>query len=106
MATGKNARATSLSNGSGNVWRIGCTFALILMPIAIAYHLAHYLSFLLIHGQRIIPLASDPFGYDWDLLGTAAYSINIGIVDASFAWYTAVIAIVPGHVLAVYLAAL
>src|SRR6185369_15905490 len=45
-------------------------FALSLVPIAIGYHLAHYLTFLLIQGQYIIPLASDPFGWGWNLLGT------------------------------------
>ncbi len=36
---------------------------LTLVPIALAYHLAHYLSFLLTVGQYMIPLISDPFGY-------------------------------------------
>ncbi|MDX1488434.1 MAG: hypothetical protein R3268_09555, partial [Acidiferrobacterales bacterium] len=77
-------------------------FAYTLVPIALAYHLAHYLSYLLIQGQLIIPLLSDPFGYGWDLFGTAAYQVDIAIVGARFAWYTAVIAIVVGHVVAVY----
>jgi hypothetical protein len=79
-------------------------FALTLVPIAIAYHIAHYLSFLLIEGQRIIPLASDPFGVGWDLLHTVDYQINIAIMSARFSWYTAVITIVVGHIIAVYLA--
>jgi hypothetical protein len=79
-------------------------FALTLVPIAIGYHLAHYLTFLLIQGQYIIPLASDPFGFGWDLFGTAGYRVDIAIVDARFAWYTAVTAILLGHVAAVYLA--
>ena len=79
-------------------------FVFSLVPIAIAYHLAHYLSYLLIAGQRIIPLISDPFGMGWDVFGTAAYRINIAIVDAEFAWYSAVIAIVVGHVFAVAVA--
>jgi hypothetical protein len=79
-------------------------FALTLVPIAIGYHLAHYLTFLLIQGQYIIPLASDPFGFGWNLFGTAGYRVDIGIVDARFAWYTAVAAILLGHIAAVYLA--
>jgi hypothetical protein len=79
-------------------------FVLTLVPIAIAYHLAHYLAYLLVAGQFIIPLASDPFGFGWDLLGTSLYRIDIGIVDARFVWYTAVIAIVVGHIIAVCLA--
>jgi hypothetical protein len=79
-------------------------FVLSLVPIALAYHLAHYLSFLLIVGQYMIPLASDPFGFDWDLFGTSRYFVNIGIVNARFVWITSVIAIVTGHIVAVWLA--
>lgn len=79
-------------------------FVLTLVPIAIAYHLAHYLAYFLVAGQFIIPLASDPFGIGWDLLGTSLYRIDIGVVDARFVWYTAVIAIVVGHIIAVCLA--
>lgn len=79
-------------------------FVLTLVPIAIAYHLAHYFSLLMLAGQFIIPLASDPFGYGWDLFGTTLYRIDIGIVDARFIWYLAVAAIVSGHIIAVWLA--
>ena len=79
-------------------------FVLSLVPIAIAYHLAHYFSLLAIAGQFIIPLVSDPFGYGWDLFGTTLYRIDIGIVDARFIWYLSVIAIVTGHIIAVWLA--
>jgi hypothetical protein len=79
-------------------------FVLSLVPIALAYHLAHYLSFLLIVGQYMIPLASDPFGFGWDLFGTKIYFPNIGIVNAKFVWITSVIAIVTGHIIAVWLA--
>ena len=72
-----------------------------LVPIAIAYHLAHYLSYLLLAGQLAIPLASDPFGFGWNLFGTADYRTDIGIIGAAFAWNTAVVAIVVGHVFAV-----
>jgi hypothetical protein len=75
-----------------------------LLPIALAYHVAHYLSYLLVAGQVVIPLASDPFGRGWDLFGTAHYQIAVGIVGPRFAWYTSVVVIVLGHVLAMYVA--
>ena len=78
-------------------------FVLSLVPIAIAYHLAHYFSLLAIAGQFIIPLASDPFGYGWDLFGTTLYRIDIGLVDARFLWYLSVSAIVIGHIVAVWI---
>jgi len=83
---------------------IARSFAFTLVPIAIGYHFAHYFTFLLIQGQYIIPLASDPFGFGWNLFGTAAYRVDIAIVDARFAWLTAVTAILIGHIAAVYLA--
>ena len=90
--------------GAGSFRNIAGTFVLTLLPIAIAYHLAHYLSYFLVSGQLIIPLISDPFGQGWDLIGTADYKIDIGIVNAKFVWYLSVLSIVLGHLIAVYLA--
>jgi hypothetical protein len=84
--------------------QIAQSFALTLIPIVLGYHLAHYLVFLLVQGQYIVPLLSDPFGYGWNLFGTASYRPNIAIVGARFAWYTAVAAVLLGHIAAVYLA--
>jgi hypothetical protein len=98
--------AIAMFGGGGRVPTLDVIgyFVLSLVPIAIAYHLSHYLSYLLIAGQNIIPLASDPFGFGWDLFGTAAYRLDIGIVNAKMVWYVAVTAIVAGHVFAVYVA--
>jgi len=79
-------------------------FVLSLVPIAIAYHISHYLSYLLITGQKIIPLVSDPLGFGWNLFNTVGYQVDISIINAKIVWYFAVIAIVIGHVLAVYIA--
>ena len=75
-----------------------------LIPIALAYHLSHYLTYILIQGQLIIPLVSDPFGLGWDLINTKSYEVNTYIVGPRFAWITSVISIVTGHVIAVYIA--
>jgi len=53
-----------------SVRQVAGLFVLSLIPIALAYHLAHYLSYLVLVGQYIIPLAADPFGMGWDLFGT------------------------------------
>ena len=81
-----------------------CAFVLTLVPIAVAYHLSHYFSLLLTAGQFIIPLASDPFGFGWNLFGTAHYKVDLGIVSPYVFWYGAVTLIVCGHVIAVHLA--
>ena len=99
--------ATLIARASGNSMtpdETGRAFVLTLVPIAIAYLVAHYLSYFLIQGQLLIRLASDPFGFGWNLLGTARFRPDIGIVGARFVWYTSLIAIVLGHVAAVSLA--
>lgn len=75
-----------------------------LVPIAIAYQVAHYYTLLLVQGQEVVHHLSDPFGWGWDLFGTARYEVNPGLVGAAFVWYSQVALIVVGHVLAVYLA--
>ena len=84
--------------------RVAGSFVYSLIPIAIAYHLAHYLSLLVFEGQNVVALLSDPFGYGWDLFGTAAYRVDLTVMDAEFLWFFSVAAIVLGHVAAVYLA--
>ena len=79
-------------------------FALTLVPIAIAYNLAHYFSYLLAQGQMIIPLLSDPLGLKWNLFGPATYHPDIGLLDARFTWYLAISSIVTGHVISIWLA--
>jgi len=99
--------ATLIARASGNRMtpdETGRAFVLTLVPIAIAYLVAHYLSYFLIQGQLLIRLASDPFGFGWNLLGTARFRPDIGIVGARFVWYTSLVAIVLGHVAAVSLA--
>jgi hypothetical protein len=83
---------------------LGGWFVLTLVPIGIAYHLAHYHSLLLVAGQYAIPLLSDPLGRGWNLFGTTLYRVDFSVVDAASIWYLSVGAVVVGHVVAVYLA--
>lgn len=79
-------------------------FVLSLVPIAIGYHLAHYFSYLIIQGQMIVPLASDPFGAGWDLFGAAGRPLDVDVVDMRLVWIVAVGGVVLGHAAAVVLA--
>jgi hypothetical protein len=92
--------------GGGRVpfGRLATAYAYTLVPIAIVYQMAHYYTFLLVQGQAIIALFSDPLGRGWNLFGTGGYQIHAGIVDAAFVWYSQVALIIAGHVVAVYLA--
>lgn len=79
-------------------------FAHSLVPIAFAYVLAHYFSYLAYNGQAIGFLASDPLGRGWDLFGTAANTIDYTVVSATAIWYVQVAALVIGHVAGLVLA--
>ncbi|MEM7189144.1 MAG: hypothetical protein AAF439_05985, partial [Pseudomonadota bacterium] len=92
------SRAAKTDIGASETAQI---FAATLLPIAVAYHLAHYTSYLLIAGQLAIPAASDPFAMGWDLLGTKGYSLDIGVITAGQVWWVAFGAMITGHCLSV-----
>ena len=75
-----------------------------LVPIALVYVAAHYLTFLLFEGQGIAYLASDPLGRGWDLFGTASAAVDYGVISQNQAWYAQVACVVAGHVAALTLA--
>ena len=88
----------------GKIGLLAPVFVFSIIPISIAYHLSHYLSLLLVEGQIVIGRLSDPFGFGWDLFGTAGYKVDISVISAKFAWFFSLAAIVVGHMVAVYLA--
>ncbi len=75
-----------------------------LVPIAAAYVIAHYFSFLAYQGQALGYLASDPLGTGANLFGTANTTIDYGIVASNTIWYVQVAALVIGHVAGLMLA--
>jgi hypothetical protein len=75
-----------------------------LVPIALVYVAAHYLTLLVFEGQSIAYLASDPLGEGWDLFGTAGAAIDFGAISQNQAWYLQVGFVVLGHVAALMLA--
>ncbi|HUQ21635.1 MAG TPA: hypothetical protein VM049_01330 [Gaiellaceae bacterium] len=77
---------------------LAAEFVLSLVPIALVYAVAHYFTLLAIQGQYTINFASDPFGYGWDLFGTADYIPNIAPFSPNTVWYVQVGALVAGHV--------
>jgi hypothetical protein len=84
--------------------RLRGVFVHTLVPIAMVYVAAHYLTFLLFEGQSIGYLASDPLGQGWDLFGTASSAINYGLLSQNGQWYLQVGLVVLGHVGALILA--
>jgi hypothetical protein len=72
-------------------------FAHSLIPIALAYVVAHYFSLLAYQGQAMGSLLSDPLGDGSNLLGTASATIDYGVISATGIWYVQVAALVLGH---------
>ena len=69
-----------------------------LIPIAAAYVLAHYLTFLLDQGQGLYALISDPLDQGSNWLGTAHAAIHPGVLGKTGTWLVQVGALVLGHV--------
>ena len=79
-----------------------------IVPIALAYHFAHYLTVLLVNGQYALVALCDPFSLGWNLFGTAHMSVSAAIASGSAAawalWNAQAAVIIAGHVLAVVIA--
>jgi len=78
-------------------------FAYSLIPIALFYHLAHNCMHFFMEGQVIIPHLSDPFGWGWNLFGTAGKNYP-PFLSLTTIWWLQVIFVVIGHLYGVVLA--
>jgi hypothetical protein len=80
-------------------------FAHTLIPIALAYLVAHYFSLFVFQEQaQFTYLLSDPLGKGWDLFGTASGGIDYSLIGTNAIWYVQVAALVIGHVTGLTLA--
>ena len=88
--------------------RLLAIFAPTILPIALAYHTAHYLPSLLVDGQYVLVALNDPLGGGADLLGLADYYVTTGFFNhretMRVIWLSQAAVIVFGHVIAVILA--
>ncbi len=90
--------------GGFSAQQLARAFAHSLVPIALVYVMAHYLTYLLFRGQAIAFLASDPLGHGSDLFGTATKQIDYGVIGSRATWYWQVGFVVAGHVAGLTLA--
>ena len=70
-----------------------------LVPIAVGYIAGHYLTFLLIDGQRIVIALGDPFLQGWNLGGLAFFTPNTAWFAPGLVWAVQLAVIVGGHML-------
>ncbi|MBT3270388.1 4Fe-4S binding protein [Candidatus Poribacteria bacterium] len=84
-----------------SVGELFVTYSYGLIPIALFYHIAHNVEHFVMESRKLTALISDPFGYDWDLFGTAAMRAG-PIFSLSTVWYLQVALIVIGHVFGIY----
>jgi hypothetical protein len=86
--------------------RLRTAFAHTLIPIALAYLVAHYFSLFVFQEQaQFTYLLSDPLGTGHtDLFGTAEVGIDFSLLTSQAIWYVQVGALVAGHVLGLTLA--
>jgi hypothetical protein len=70
-----------------------------LLPIAVGYLIAHYLTYLLIDGQRIVIALSDPFQRGWDVIGTAFFVPTGAWLPPGLVWTLQLASVVGGHML-------
>lgn len=83
---------------------LGAAFSHTLVPIAVAYLVAHYFSLLAYQGQALGYLASDPLGKGRDYFGTAGWTVDYGWISSNALWWIQVGALVVGHVVGLILA--
>lgn len=98
------AMAKRMAGGQFGVGELVRRFSVSLIPIAFVYHVTHYYTVLLSQGVQIIKLASDPFGWGWNLFGTARVRIDPIMVDVNTIWHSQVALILAGHIVGTYLA--
>jgi hypothetical protein len=89
---------------AASVRTLALQFALSLVPIAFVYNITHYYTLLVSQGVAIARFISDPFGFGWNLFGTAGSIANPIVLDAGGVWHTQVGLILFGHIVGVYLA--
>ena len=70
-----------------------------LLPIAVGDPIAHYLTYLLVDGQRIVIAISDPLQNGSNLFGTAFYTPVSTFLAPGLTWTIQLAAVVGGHML-------
>ncbi len=78
-------------------------YAYAMLPIALFYHIAHNLEHLLMEGPKVVAILSDPFGWGWNVLGTAQWTIP-PMISLDKLWIVQVLLVLVGHVYSLWVA--
>lgn len=97
------ALAKFITRSPRPLMQLALCFALSLLPIALVYNITHYYTLILTQGVTILSLLSDPFGWGWNLIGTAGKFRAPILPDMGFVWHSQVGLILFGHIVSVYL---
>ncbi|MEO1137946.1 MAG: hypothetical protein AAFW87_00685 [Pseudomonadota bacterium] len=85
-----------------------CLFAPSILPIALGYHVAHYLTSFLVDGQYVVKFLNDPLNNGAHVLGIQPFYVTTGFFNTpgtvKVIWLTQAGAVVVGHVVAILLA--
>lgn len=92
--------------GAPSLEKLRVGFAHTLIPIALAYLVAHYFSqFVFLEQAQFTYLLSDPLGTgSTDLFGTADGGVDYKVISTNDIWYVQVGSLVVGHVIGLMLA--
>lgn len=105
-ARAENNRAGD--NRAGDNRALAGALIVSILPISLGYHLAHYLTELLVGLQDVWVMLSDPAGRGWNLLGSRDMHVTTWFLSDYHAvrliWNLQAAAIVLGHILAVSVA--
>jgi hypothetical protein len=103
--------AAAVTLAGGRQWTLAGTLSGLLpsmVPIAFGYLLAHYLQYILINGQLILPLLGAPGGEATNLHlpypFNDDYEVHTHFLPNGFYWYLDLVVIVAAHIAAVVLA--
>ena len=84
-----------------SITQLALAFIPSLVPIAFVYNVCHYYTMLLSEFANLPVLATDPFGFGWNIFGVELPLPTY--LEMSTIWHTQVALILTGHVVSVYL---
>lgn len=90
-------------DGGVHTKEIFLTYAYSILPIALFYHLAHNAMHLLMEGQSLVALLSDPLGRGSNYFGTAAWKLS-PLASDKVTWIIQVCLVLMGHIFGIVIA--